>query len=424
MPTPPLCPPGSRDALFAAHRVVSPTSPAFGGTPYLRSMDVGALQRHGSYNFAGAGTGLPGTSSAIEQVLVSPDGDYILCVQASSAIIRANRGDTWEALPAGNALVALPAAADATCYKAALRLSPDHQYLYMPGPMGSALNLYKVPEMAAVTGLPAVSPNSGVHGNGCWSPDGTKLATIHFSSPFFTVRNWPALTTPVATKVFGAAAGYQDVAFSADGSKLCVAHSTANLSGVWDVATMTHIVGNLPVGACHRVELTPDGLYWMLASLTTGNLYFVSTTTHALVADVGIPSPMFAMADAKFSSDGKYLLLIVAGYVGVYDWATKAQLTNFAAAGGSGLFCADCGPMGHSISNADTTPVADSEGNPIEGVVVTVHHKASGEMCGYATTDVDGRYVAPVPTTAPHTVLFKGPLSNEASVVVDWVIPT
>lgn len=74
------------------------------------------------------------------------------------------------------------------------------------------------------------------------------------------------------------------------------------------------------------------------------------------------------------------------------------------------------------ISNRDTTPVTDSNGDPLSGVFVRAMSRSDYSLLSSDTTDAEGRFILPVPNDTPCMVLMKAPSDNYNSQLFDWVV--
>lgn len=74
------------------------------------------------------------------------------------------------------------------------------------------------------------------------------------------------------------------------------------------------------------------------------------------------------------------------------------------------------------ISNRDTTPITDSEGNPLSDVTVRALNRSDFSFLSTATTDVSGRFELPMPNAAPCMVIMRAPSDNYNSQIFDWVV--
>jgi WD40 repeat protein len=402
--------------VYANHRVAG-SGPFAGGSPYIRGLDLLSNTSYWRYGY-GQDAVVAGIVT-INQVFVSPNGDYLMGLTTLTAYNY--RGDTLAALPTFDLFSGVPANEGTGCRRAAIRISPDRQYLYVPGGAvfaGTPLNFIKVPELVMVNGLFNSNNGTSASGNGCWSVDGTMFAHAHSTGSRVSVFSWPAFVR-ISLPALSTGVVQEDVAFNTAGTLL--ATISPGTVTVWDIAGNGSTLFTMAFGG-HRIELTPDGLYWMVANTLTGTIGFIDTTTFELVA-LPITSPLVLTQEVKFSSDMKYLIVCVSPQTTVYEWSTKTILPVQNTAVSAALYGMDIGPIGHSISNTGGLPVRDLAGNPIEGVWVTANAVNGGHTQSYASTGSDGRYVIPCATTLPKTVIFKGVQPGESSTLVDWVTP-
>jgi WD40 repeat protein len=421
MPSARLCPPGSRDFLVISHDDATASTVLDGGFPYIRYVDLET-----GYQFVNSvlGRGGEGTngSNLTQQIVVSPVGDYIFAVASGNPTTLSYRGDTKESLPA----LTLPVApkTDVANDKLTLTLSPDGELLYINGGGSTTTSLFvKVPELQSVS--ISLHPAAVLQGRVAWSKDMTRFVQITSVSPYIKLVIWPGLGN-LTVSSGNATPAYKDLALSDDGLKMAVASTDATLmSGVCPTASSARTM--LPsVGVAHKVCITPDGLSWMFSNLATGVITFISVADNSVVTNMGIGGPGVNCEDIKFSSDGKYVLVIYGSKVQVYRWSDKYQYPLITIVGIATIAAADIGPVGYTISNELASPVRDGANNPVAGVKVVAYVQEGYSLSSSTAstvTDVDGRYTLPCISNLAKSVAFLGATPTEASVLIDWVIP-
>ena len=139
-------------------------------------------------------------------------------------------------------------------------------------PNGSVYLQSSYPALSAVVGFlldltttpaPATLP-TGQGNAAAYSPDGTRLAIGHATTPFLTVYSRSGVTlTKLADPATLPASAVLDAAWSPDGTYLAVAHATTPFLSVykWNGSTLTKLSNPavLPAGACSGVSWNNDG---------------------------------------------------------------------------------------------------------------------------------------------------------------------
>ena len=214
----------------------------------------------------------------------------------------------------------------ATHYDAAF--SPDGTKLVLLINGGSTLSMRIIGVAGAtfttLVSEQAISTEGGTYRAKCaFSPSGALFAVAHTASPYVSLYSvsgstFTKLPNP-ATLPSGAAKG---VAFSSDGTKLCVAHSGGvtiySISGTTFTAIGTAPTG---MGASNGCDFSPDSSKLAVASDSSPyiNIYDISGTTYAKLDNPGTLPPDKAY-DCEFASTGNQLAVAHKGspYITLY----------------------------------------------------------------------------------------------------------
>lgn len=164
------------------------------------------------------------------------------------------------------------------------------------------------------------------------SPDGSKLAVGHSTTPFLTV--YDTATWQKITITGGAPDGLvRDLTWNPSGTLLATAHATSNFLTVYSVSDWSKVslAGGKPAGSGYGVSFSPDGTKLAHTSGTSPFLTVYETTGWTkLTITGGQPS---GAGQCKFSPDGVFLAAGGSSGLTVYtvtDWA-KVTLSGGAA---------------------------------------------------------------------------------------------
>jgi Tol biopolymer transport system component len=224
--------------------------------------------------------------------------------------------------------------------------------------------VYNVADWSTVT-LTGGNP-AGVGYQTHWSPDGSKLAVGHATTPFLTVYNTSDWSNMTLTGGLPAGQVWYACRFSPDGSKLAVGHTTSPYLTVYNTAD------------------------WSKVTITGGN---PGTTGFAL----------------GWSYDGALLAVAVSvsPYVVIYntaDWSKAANPATLPAGAGKGVLFTD-GWQTKAIGTSVGHVVLDDTGSPAVRTV-RVYERANGRLLTAKTSDASGDYATKLLTTSEKQVVF------------------
>lgn len=263
------------------------------------------------------------------------------------------------------------------------------------------------------------------------SEQANRVAVAAQGSPYAFIYDYPSRTPvalPAATTFVG---NHVCCAVSPTGRYVAFAayntgSSSTNHVTVYDMQSNTKLTTGVPGHHPRDMIFSLDGTKLIVAgSSATGiRAYTIGAGTWA--EDVTwIPRRLTSIRFARYSTDRRYFLVGEASVnqVHVYDsttWAFVRTLTLSDA-----VMDADVGTFFRSISNADTTPVVDKDGNPVQGVTVRAYRQSNRALVYSTTTDANGRFTIPVAEAENgYFLVFLGKNANEGSQVVSWVYPT
>ena len=192
----------------------------------------------------------------------------------------------------------------------------------------TAGTLLDVIDVASGNRISAASFTTGGINGLAFSPDGTKLAIAHSTTPFVTILNtstWAALSNPATLP---ASTGW-GVAWSPDGSKLAVAHSTSPFMTVYNTSDWSKMANpaSLPTDIGNAVAFSPDNskIALAMASAPWIRVFNASDLSNASV----VPSVSSAGSanTIAYSPDGTRLAVGItsAPYLKIYNTADGSE---------------------------------------------------------------------------------------------------
>jgi len=150
--------------------------------------------------------------------------------------------------------------------------------------------------------------------------------------------------------------------------------------------------------------------------------YTEGTSTWGVGSASPLPLPEARIFRIKNTSCGKYTVVCTVSTAHIYR-RSDYSLVRSIGTRLNALLDVDIGPVGHSISNVNGLPVRDPAGNPVPGVTVTTFRRGVPAFNRSEVTDENGRFLIPMGSASPQTVIFEGKELNEGSVLVDRVVP-
>lgn len=182
-----------------------------------------------------------------------------------------------------------------------------------------------------------------------WSADGTRLAIAHVSSPFITI--YDTTTTPytkIANPATLPAGNAHGCAWSPDGTRLAVSHETSPYITIYDTTTTPYTKiadpASLPPGIGHCCDWSPDGTRLAVGHASSPCITVYDTTATPYSALSALTSPGGTCYGIAWNPSGTRLAAAAGSspYMGIYDTTTTpyTKLTNPSTLpGGSGNAC-------------------------------------------------------------------------------------
>lgn len=378
--------------------------------PYINLYDGTTRTRHKEAALPGADPSAHGLSCAF-----SADGHYMAVGTNES-----NNGLHVYDLQAGAKVAIVGAIQNGA--RNCVSFSPDGAFLAVAGASAPGIVLYNTSTWDA---FPLSS--IGSTGYGCdWSPDGSLLAVAghNLGTPLtvYETATWSKLTISGALPTQSCLA----CAFSKDGTRLALVGAQSPYLFVYDTTTWELLP--LPGGASGAnptaCAWSPDGSLIAVASNNNPYLTVYDATTMGKVTVAGGQPPSQSKG-CVFTSDGTELIVVHTSgtFATSYNTSTWAKITSLEGLSGNGLAVAISGAnVGGVVSNADTTPVTDALGAPIQRRVLALR-RSDLIVVGESQSDSSGRYALPLVGSDPVTVVFQAANQLENSVIVDWVVP-
>lgn len=368
-------------------------------------------------------------NQSVGAVFASPYGDFFSFLVFGSAETFDVRADTWDA---ASVLPALTSPTNGATSDGAVRPSGQtafDTYAY-PG-AGTRVAIANGRTSVVLddfgTGTRQTLSPPGNITNVAWSEDTSVIAITTTTAPYVYAYRFPDLTginLPTASPPLSGSPCA--VAVSPDGRYVAAARYDSVTS------TTNLVIYDLTLGSAGiRTGITyAQSVFFSDATALTVGRTASNYTWDYTVGPGGATSYLGAntvfhdVADRvgriKNSSCGRFVLVVETNRVLVYH---RATMTLYREVSLTGLYDADIGTFGHTISNANGLPVRAADGAPIPGVKVSAYRRDTMELCRTAVTDAEGKYIIPVGGVRESFVVFQGKNENEGSVIVDRVVP-